>query len=384
MHSPTVSQYETITVRSLRVSQTGSIPLYSFFLSGGDLLRLADLSRMNRADDGKVQGFQRPEVVRHVAEIQQYLDGDRVLFPNGIILAISDHVKFIKSRGPGNGPNEIAEAGHLELPLAIGLDVPRVAWVVDGQQRCLALSRCNKPQLPVPVCAFVSEDVTLHRDQFVRINQGRPLPKRLIDELLPEYDAVLPTRLAPRKIPSLLVNWLNTEARSPFHGIIKRMTNQSEESGGDAVVNDNALLEGIKFSLGSEHGCLSQHRNHLTGEVDTKAICHTLQVYWSAVKLVFPNAWGLPPRKSRLMHTVGIRAMSALMDAIMVNIEARSAKSIEAVAGQLRLISGNCAWTSGEWAEGYAWNDFQATPTDIKKLSGHIMNLYYQARGVQA
>jgi DGQHR domain-containing protein len=378
------SQYETITVRSLRVIQTGSIPLYSFFLSGSDLLRLADLSRMNRSDDGKVVGFQRPEVLRHVAEIQQYLDSEHVLFPNGIILAISDRVKFLKSRGPGNGPSEIAEAGHLELPLAMGIDVPRVAWVVDGQQRCLALSRCNKPHLPVPVCAFVSEDVTLHRDQFVRINQGRPLPKRLIDELLPEYDAILPTRLAPRKIPSLLVNWLNTEAKSPFHGIIKRMTNQLEESGSDAVVNDNALLEGIKFSLESEHGCLSQHRNHLTGEVDTKAICHTLQVYWSSVKLVFPDAWGLPPRRSRLMHTVGIRAMSALMDAIMVNIEARSTKATDAVATQLRLISERCAWTSGEWADGYAWNAFQATPTDIKKLSGHLMNLYYQTRGGQA
>jgi len=84
------------------------------------------------------------------------------------------------------------------------------------------------------------------------------------------------------------------------------------------------------------------------------------------------------------MHSVGIRGMTALMDAIMVHVDARSPKAVEKVEERLRLVAPQCAWTTGEWAVGYAWDDFQATPSDIKKLTGHLLNLYYHARGTPA
>ncbi len=374
--------YDTVTVRALRVEQIPGVPLYSFFMRGGDILRLGDFSRLRRNDEGQLEGFQRAEVKKHVAEIKKYLDGPSVLFPNGIILAVSQKLRFVKSRGPGNAEDGIGEAGHLELQLAKDETSPRLAWIVDGQQRSLALSRCTNPDLPVPVCAFVSEDINLQRDQFIRVNQGKPLPKKLIDELLPEYDAILPTQLAVRKIPSYLVNWLNQEKVSPFRGMIKRCSNSGTgEKGKEPVITDNALLEAVKSSLDREHGCLAMHRNLMTGEVNIPAIGHTLVVYWSAVKKVFPNAWGLPPRQSRLMHSVGIRSMSVLMDPIMLSVEIKSPKASQQVEEHLRLIADQCAWTEGHWAKGYSWDDFQATPNDIKKLSGHLLNLYYNSRG---
>jgi DGQHR domain-containing protein len=374
--------YKTIKVRALRVVQANNIPLYSFYLRGKDILNLAEFNRLKRDTDGKLSGFQRPEAKKHVNEIKRYLDSDNILFPNGIILAISEKVNFIKSRGPTQ-KNEISEAGYLELKLATDDISPRIAWIVDGQQRSLALSRCNKPDLPVPVCAFVAEDIDIQRDQFVRVNQGKSLPKNLIDELLPEYSAVLPTNLSLRKIPSKVVNWLNQEPESPFYGLIKRAsTNTRNDNAIKPVITDSALLEAIKKSLYHERGCLARHRNHLTGQIDVNGIATTLTTYWKAVKNTFPEAWGLLPKDSRLMHSVGLHAMSTLMDDIMSSINTRDDDAVEQIEIELRKIKPQCAWTKndGDWITGYEWNAFQATPSDIKKLNGHILNLYYKSK----
>ena len=375
--------YQTIKVRALRVTQNNNIPLYSFFLRGKDILKIAEFSRIQRDVDGKLSGFQRPEAKKHVNEIKRYLDSDNALFPNGIILAISESVSFTKSRGPQKKDEEISEAGYLELRLALTDDAPRIAWLVDGQQRSLALSRCNKPNLPVPVCAFVAEDINIQRDQFVRVNQGKSLPKNLIDELLPEYSAVLPTNLSLRKIPSKIVNWLNQEPESPFFGLIKRSSTIPQSNLTiKPVITDSALLETIKKSLYHERGCLARHKNHLTGEIDVKGIALTLTTFWKAVKITFPEAWGIPPKDSRLMHSVGLHAMSSLMDDIMATIDYRDENATRKIQQQLELIKQDCSWTKsdGDWITGYEWNAFQATPSDIKKLTGHVLNLYYRNR----
>jgi len=105
-----MNMYKTKKVRALRVIQGNDIPLYSFYLHGKDILNLAEFSRIKRDVDGKLSGFQRPEAKKHVNEIKRYLDSDNILFPNGIILAISEKVNFVKSRGPAQ-KNEISEAG---------------------------------------------------------------------------------------------------------------------------------------------------------------------------------------------------------------------------------------------------------------------------------
>ena len=49
-----------------------------------------------------------------------------------------------------------------------------------------------------------------------------------------------------------------------------------------------------------------------------------LILYWSQVRKVFPEEWGLTPQKSRLMHSAGVRSMGVLMDHIMMRIESLS------------------------------------------------------------
>ena len=78
----------------------------------------------------------------------------RLLILFSIILSFSSDVRFRKSRGPQYHDPGV-DSGVLEIPLR-----PRPnrkpAWIVDGQQRVLALSRSKRKDLAVPVNALVA------------------------------------------------------------------------------------------------------------------------------------------------------------------------------------------------------------------------------------
>ena len=75
---------KVIRVRALRVVQDAAHPLFLFTLSSSELFDVADVSRVSRDDTGKLIGYQRAEVRRHVRDIVDYLDSKEVLFPNPI------------------------------------------------------------------------------------------------------------------------------------------------------------------------------------------------------------------------------------------------------------------------------------------------------------
>jgi hypothetical protein len=96
--------------RALRVTQTTDAPLYLMSLTARELGQIADISRISRDDAGDLIGYQRPEVRKHVQEITEYLDGDRVLFPNpsssrclppSVSPAAADQVTMTSARWPG-------------------------------------------------------------------------------------------------------------------------------------------------------------------------------------------------------------------------------------------------------------------------------------------
>ena len=119
-------------------------------------------------------------------------------------------------------------------------DGSKAAWIVDGQQRSIALSQARNKSFPVPVVAFVSEELSVHREQFILVNKAKPLDPRLINELLPEVDTAFPRDLSSRRFPSELVNRLQTSADSPFQGLIKRLSDDSPT----AVVIDCSVDQG--------------------------------------------------------------------------------------------------------------------------------------------
>jgi DGQHR domain-containing protein len=369
---------DAIRRHAIRIEQHPKHPLYLFTLTASELLRIADVSRVSRDSGGALLGYQRPEVKQHVRNITEYLDGEQVLFPNSIILALSSDAIFKKVKGPKIDP-AMAKAGTLRIPLP-KTGQPKPAWIVDGQQRALALSRCKRQDFTIPINAFVADEVELQRDQFLLVNNTKPLPHGLITELLPETSTLLPSNLAVRKAPAALCDLLNRDPNSPFKGLIRRAS-QDTAVRISAVVTDTSVVKMLQGSLSSPSGCLFPYRNIASGETDFRTVRKLLLLYWTAVRDVFPEAWGKPPARSRLMHGAGICAMGRLMDKVMGSIDIHGARAPQLVRAELARIKPLCHWTDGHWEEiGLAWNEVQNTPQHLRLLSSVLLRAYLNNR----
>lgn len=362
-------------VKALKTIQGNGIELYLFFIPGKEIFSIAQISRLHRDDTDKLEGFQRKGIRDHVKKIVEYLDADSVLFPNAILIAMSSEIEFKKTRGPKpRGVVDAGDVGVLEIPLFV--DDDPVAWIVDGQQRSLALNQSKNGDLPVPVVAFVSDNVEVQREQFILVNKARPLPSRLINELLPEMTTVtLPRDLAPRRIPSELCNLLNQDTESPFFRLIRRVSTDDE---GVGVIIDTALINVMKRSINNPLGALAPYKTARDGAADIGKMYENMRVFWEEVKKTFPDAWGIAPTKSRLMHSAGIQAMGYFMDKVMGRAVGMPDPSGH-ILKTLNAIAPYCRWTEGTWEGiGIEWNQIQNTSKHIRLLADTLMQLDYR------
>lgn len=364
-----------IVARALHTTQGQGLDVFAFFIRGADIVRVADISRIGRDENDAVRGFQRPEIRSHVKGIVDYLNQGSVLFPNAIILALSPEVHFAASRGTRPKDDQgIAQSGTLTIPLFE--EGKRVAWIVDGQQRSLALAQAENRDIAVPVIGFVSDRLDIQREQFILVNKAKPLPTRLINELLPETSGVfLPRELSIRRVPSDLCGLLNRDPASPFHQLIKRPSDGAAP--GKSVITDTAVIAMIRNSINNPLGALATYRVTHQGRdgADLGNMYRLLVTFWSAVKSVFPDAWGKDPRQSRLMHSAGLMAMGVLMDRIYSRSNATD--DVKVVERELRKVAPACRWTSGTWEGlGVAWNEIQNTPRDIRRLQTALVQAY--------
>lgn len=364
---------EEIVVRALRTTQGDNLDVYALFIRGSDLVRIADISRISRDESDTLKGFQRPEIRSHVKGIVDYLNQGNVIFPNAIILALSPEIKFVAARGSKpTGDEGIAQAGTLRIPLhREGL---RSAWIVDGQQRSLALAKASNADLPVPVVGFVSDSLTTQREQFILVNKAKPLPTRLLNELLPETGTILlPRELSARKAPAELCGLLNRDPHSPFYRLIKLPSDQETSQ---AVVIDTAIIKMIRSSMTNPLGALYPYKSSNDETTNVEAMYQLLVLFWRAVKECFPNDWGADPKNSRLMHSAGITALGVLMDRIYAKISGRE-ENYNLIRKEVEKVAPHCAWSSGKWPLlNVSWNEVQSTPQDIKNLQDTLIRLH--------
>ena len=269
------------------------------------------------------------------------------------------------------GPN-YTRVGVLVIPASDTVsDAEKPGWIVDGQQRVAAVRDAQVAHFPICVTAFITSDEQEEKEQFILVNSTKPLPKGLIYELLPQTGAHLPSALERRRFPALLLAHLNFDIDSPLAGLIRTPTNP------DGVVKDNAVLKMLENSL--IDGALHQFRDSRTGGGDLVRMLATVKGFWTAVREVFPDAWGSSPRNSRLMHGAGIVSMGFVMDTIAGRLPPQHVPSAREFQAPLARLRADCRWTSGIWkfADGTRrlWNEIQNTPNDIQLLSAHLLSL---------
>lgn len=364
--------------RALCITQGAGAPLYMLSLTAGEIMQVADISGASRNDLGELIGYQRPQIRQHIQEITDYLDSDQPLIPNPIIIALPSSVRFTQSRGP-NVNDGSAVSGTLEILLPRE-GVSKPGWIVDGRQRAFAWAMAKRQDFPLPVSAFIADSVEVQPDQFLRINNTRPMGREVITELLPKTGTPLLPRLSLRQIPSALCDMLNSREDSPFCGLIRRPTT-SKDLHKKAVIIDTSLIQAFEESLRSPSGCLFQYHDLSSGDADYISMWSALVLYWTAVKDIFPLAWGKPASQSRLMHGAGIRAVARLMDRIMASIDAGQPGAREQVNADLALLTPHCHWTDGTWEElELRWDEIQNVPRHIHELSSFLIRTYLRER----
>jgi hypothetical protein len=132
----------------------------------------------------------------------------------------------------------------------------------------------------------------------------------------------------------------------------------------------------IRNSMNNPLGALSPYKSTGREGPDVETMYRILITFWTAVKDVFPHAWGIDPRNSRLMHSAGIESMGVLMDRIYARLSGHG-EDYKTVRKELEKVAPACRWTEGTWDTlGVAWNEIQSTPRDIKRLQDALVRAY--------
>lgn len=365
---PTVSS--VMRVPAIEVRQGISNRLYTFAVDGKRMHEFATISRIRRTTNDGVQGYQRPEVQSHIDAIRKYVESDAPMVPNAVVLALDDRVVF--EPFPGQEEGQLTRHGTLIIPCDPNLDESeKPAFIVDGQQRLAAVREADVESFPLCVTAFITNDVSRQVEQFILVNSTKPLPKGLIYELLPNTHALLPPMLQRRRYPAMILERLNFDEDSPLRGLIQTATSPK------GIIKDNSVLKLLENSL--TDGVLFRFRDPDSDGLDR--ILDLLKAYWRAVRETFPEAWGLPAKRSRLMHGAGMVSMGYLMESIIERYRGQDLPTESQFKEDLRPMKEVCRWTDGIWDFGPGnqrkWNTIQNTHSDIQTLSSY---LYYQYR----
>ena len=358
-----------LRVPALEIRQGPNRRLYSFAIDGKQLPLFSTVSRVKRGERKELIGYQRPEVLSHIASIKRYLESEEPMIPNALVIAFDNSVRFVPLE-TGTGRSMVRH-GALIIPIKDVPDEEKPGWIVDGQQRAAAIREARVEKFPICVTGFITDSQEEQRAQFILVNSTKPLPKGLIYELLPSTEGRLPVALQLRQFPATLLERLNLDADSPLRGMIRTPTTP------DGQIKDNSVLRMIENSL--TDGALYYFRNPRTGRGNANRMLKVIKTYWAAVQEVFSGAWNLPPRRSRLMHGVGIAAMGFLMDAIFEELQEEDI-SHEEFVDEVSSIADFCAWTSGSWklkGSVRKWNELQNTPRDIQLLTVSLLDCYY-------
>jgi DGQHR domain-containing protein len=345
----------TYRFKAIRAKQADGHDIFCFAAEPSKVLEFAEIERVGRQDNGELRGFQRHQIAPHIKEIRDYLSRDDALLPNAVIVAFLGNVDV---KDIGNG--------LVDVEITVCDNEPRPGFVVDGQQRLTALSGIHKPDFQVFVSALVCKDYNELRQQFVLINNTRPLPKTLIYELLPTVDG-LPERFTARKLAARIVDRLNFRSDSILHGEIRQHTNPR------GILSDTAMQRIVMNS--TSDGAIREFIKH--DDMEERAY-NLLNDFFSAVREVFGSEWvGMSPKNSRLRHGAGLVAMGFIMELLYSTDIPNCNTMRERFVTGLTALQADTAWTNGTWQlsedDQRPWNGIQNTSTDIDLLVKYLV-----------
>jgi DGQHR domain-containing protein len=344
-------QLRQIGFRGVRATQSAINSTVMITARASEVFSFARIVRAGRDEEHALRGFQRPLYPSHIRNIRNYLRKPDAALPSSIVVGFVDGVAI----------REVCDE-LVEVSIDTSGD-PR-GVIIDGQQRLTALAGLPRKDFEIFVSVLVCRDLKELRRQFVMINNTRPLPKRLVYELLPATSGVQ-NRFASPTFAATLIERLNFDPTSSLYGLIRQHTNPH------GVIRDTAFENVILHSLSG--GVIRR----LPVERRFSAAFWLLSEFFGAVRLVFEEAWvGHTPKSSRLLHETGVQALGFVMEQL---IDCKGARTQAEFAEGLLALEDKAAWTSGCWrfskTDEVPWNRLESNRDHVLALAQYLVTI---------
>ena len=230
-------------------SKIGGQTFYCFMIEPSYLLPIAYVAHKLKTPD-EVNSYQRIMQKNKLKEIRKYIQEEKGLFPNSIILNFrtknEDSLKFDMMSGQKEFEN--TKFGILHLPAKY-----KSAWIIDGQHRLYGFADTEEAEkVPIPVIAFENLNASQQSNYFVDINSKQTnVSKNLLQEL---YSSLLwESDKEDEKLVALISkisNDLGAEYDSPLYNKIK---NSNVSKGIETPITLSTLTDSLrKYNLIAE------------------------------------------------------------------------------------------------------------------------------------
>jgi len=346
--------------------------VFTFPLKNGkDAFSFAEVSKVSRNEEGKLEGHQRGEESKHIRTIREYVEKKGSFIPNSVIIAFNKTVQF---RTTGN------DTGVLRIPVD---EQTKPGFIIDGQQRLTAIRKANVDWFPIMVNAFFYEEETELLQQFMNVNSAKPIKKDLIFEM-----SALASDSA-EKYTSLIMEGLNfgpTKGDKSTYPLLGKIIFESTVGG---FIPRRSIVLVINNSLNSEGVMAFIAENSQNGDEFLEYSIQQLNYFFTAVAQTWPSEWGEKPENSRLLHGVGLFALGRMMDEIFrfyLEIRDHSLPLLPPpyfYYDELQLIADKCHWSRGFWKfstdKEIYWKDLQNLSQDKRLLSEYLLKEYRSA-----
>jgi len=239
--------------------------IYSFLIEPAKLLPISFVAHRVKNSKSTETTYQRMIKKSRIDDIRKYIEKEKNIFPNSIIINIdSNSLKYEETYKQ----NELISSGILTLP-----NKYKSAWIIDGQHRLF--SYCNTEESNssfIPVVAFEKLSYKKQSDMFMDINSKQTkVDKNLLLEINSEshYDSDKPDEWLDALISKCILK-MSKEVTNPLY---MRLKSYTEETGGELTITSltSAISKAGLFGQMSggqlQYGFLSSPKNNI---IDTK------------------------------------------------------------------------------------------------------------------
>jgi len=297
-------------IKAFSIKQRGAEGYVGIYVSSLPAIEIVERHALDRWTPESTTGYQRLPAKSRFGKkrgsIDRYLLRELGCFPTSIVLNVRGELSFEETQDLG-----WCSLGDLEFG-----DEERL-WLIDGQHRVEALRRAMESnaefeRYPVIVSILQlprSFDELMYFYLVNRRQRGVPtdLVYRHLQRMLNEKGAEWLYEFEGRSglhrgLATEIVDRLNDEPRSPWHGRIRRVTEERSE---EHIIRDQTIIRSVADIL----------KNRAFSGMPLADLADLLIDYWNAVSKTYPGAFD-DPRPYTLLGTPGISSLHMLFPSV--------------------------------------------------------------------